>query len=498
MADQQEPISSRAEEPETSPRRSTRRSGKINLPEVTVSATANPDASIDVSTYDTPTKPPRKKAPTRGGKQRALKPSTLPVLPPPLSPSASTSLLPAPPASSPTSPLPPNPSRRLFSHARSTSKGSNPTDPIKILDSDAPSSESDGEQAPSTAQTTPDPSPKLNNNEKPPEEPRRVRPVSGRRTVSDPTPRTSGSDSGTKSRNAQDIDGDIETKIRSPGTPHGKNKEKGFVYVETVVHIASKTKLIKIGSTGSVAVKNRLKDILTPKCKDTLQWVELPKPSREQHQVDGFYLLVEALAHKELDHFRYDFVCGCMTRHEEYFRLDPEVGHRVVSRWASFSRRAFTLVNGQCQLTAEWKFHLDRFRDKRHDRPDPTKPQESMDDHVSRHKRWESLLASSWWSYCWHKASEVRWQAWSIVLAVWLFFETRTPVKFVLLVLTVVFVYLDSSSGSLIKGAVNYYFGGTTAEDIWSEKMGSEGGADDSEARAQIGDRQGEDSEENT
>jgi len=261
------------------------------------------------------------------------------------------------------------------------------------------------------------------------------------------------------------------------------------------MHIATNTKLIKIGSTGSVAVEGRLKTIFKGRCKETVRRLELPKPSPEQNQVDGFYMLVETLAHKELDHFRYDFVCACGTKHKEYYRLDLEVGQRVVNRWASFSARAFTLLDGQCQLTAEWKFHLDRFRERMHGRPGPTKPQESMDDHVSRHKRWESLLTSSWWGYFRHRAWETRWQAWSLFLALWVFSATLTFLAFMALVVTVVFVYLDSSSGSLVKGTVNYYLGGTAVEELRIEKMDSEEGGTASRSETGIRDMEVEDDE---
>ena len=268
--------------------------------------------------------------------------------------------------------------------------------------------------------------------------------------MSAPTPLTGGGSSGTKARRAQDIDGGIEEQMRQPQKLRKKDKKLGYVYVVPAIHTASGKKLIKIGVTAEPSVETRLKAITKGLCKNTIDLLPLSESSPEHTQVHLFYEQVEKLAHRELANFRYDFTCRCGTRHEEFFTLDEEVGHMAVERWARFcALRPFT---NDWRLKDEWKFHLDQFRERNHSRPS-NKQHEKKDDHLGRHQRWESFLASKrsdWYS---HRAGVLRnktwahrWQLWSLVLAFLLVISTLSWWSSSVFVVTAGFIYGEEST----------------------------------------------------
>ncbi|KAK4159984.1 hypothetical protein QBC43DRAFT_304180 [Cladorrhinum sp. PSN259] len=350
---------------------------------------------------------------------------------------------PSPSATSPQSSPPPQSSRttsRLPYHdtqSRSSSSRPSSNEIIEISSDD-----SEPELGPSTAQTTLSPSPSQTTpspspapttlspppvqrkNETPSDKARAVRPTSEPRTASAPGSLTgsSGISSDTKVKRAQDIDGDIEKQIRQPKKLSKRDKELGYVYV--VPACINGKEVIKIGYTAETSVDTRLKAIATGGCESTIKILELPSTSPEHTQVHLFYEKVEKLAHMELANFRYNFSCGCSKKHNEFFVVDEEIGHMVVERWARLcALRPFKFHKDHWVLKDEWKFYLDRFRERNHGRLG--KKHEKKDDHISRHQRWESFLDSK--RSAWYVHSTVvwvgkiwarRWQMASSVLAV--------------------------------------------------------------------------------
>ncbi|KAM7211296.1 hypothetical protein V8F06_013328 [Rhypophila decipiens] len=394
-----------------SPRRSPKESsGQGVTSEGPMSQTADPNSSADIFALSPATSKRSSGIHKRGVKRRAGSP-----------PLSSTS--PVVPQSSPASPRSSRKtSRLLFPNAQSRPKGSEP-----IYSS---SGEWEPKLGSSPAQTTPSPSPVSRKSQTPPEKPRTVRPTPETRTASAPTPLTSGSgvSSGIEVKRAQYIDGDIERQIRHPKKLSKKDKELAYVYV-VPAEIDGK-KLIKIGHTTEASVITRIKGIVTGKCCNTIQILPLEDKSREHIQIHLFYEQVEKLAHKELANFRHDFICLCGKRHEEYFAVDEDIGHMVVERWARLC--ALRPFDKDFALTDKWKFHLKRFRGRNHGRPNE-KQHEKEDDHLSRHQRWESFLASNrwhWWLYRTRifigKGWTHRWQIWSLVLASLLAIFTRS------------------------------------------------------------------------
>jgi hypothetical protein len=403
-------------------------------PEVNVSQATGPGAS-DVSTEaGSDQRAPRRSrgsfgTPTRGKKRRA------PAPPPP--PAPSTRLLPLPPPQ-PSLPSPREIPRIPSPRTPSPFRGSQST-PIEIS-----SDESEQELDASTAQTTPNPSPTPQEKQlkTPPVNPTAVRPASESRTVSAPA-RFAGPGGGggrARPRRAQDIDGDIEAQIRNPMKPSKRDRKLGYVYVVRAEHIADAKVLIKIGFTAEVSVDKRLRSIISADCAATIRLLPSSEASPEHVRVLVFYKQVEKLAHRELDNFRHDFVCGCGKAHREFFAVDEAVGQRVVDRWARLSALRPWTRDGA--LTDEWRFYVDRFGGRKHGRPSGEQLKKT-DEHVGRHQRWESFLASGRSGWHRHRAGVLlremwthRWQLWSVALAFLLVALTPSWPTFSLLVVT--------------------------------------------------------------
>lgn len=394
------------EKHKSSPRRSPRESSEQRIPfEGPEGQTADPNASADI--YAPSAAASKGSSNQQGGCRpryghgvRKRKVGRRAVSPSPSATSPQSSPVP----SSPSPQSSRKTSRLLFSDAQSRSSCSRP---ISVG-----SDKSEPEPGPSTGQITPSPSPA-----------RTTRPTSQPRSASAPTPRTGSSDTNVK--RAQGIDGDIEKQIREPKKLSKRDKELGYVYV--VPACIDGKDVIKIGHTTETSVDTRLKAIPTGGCESTIKILELPPTSPEHTQVHLFYEQVEKLAHKELANFRYNFSCGCSKRHGEFFVVDEEIGHMVVERWARLC--ALRPFHKDCVLKDEWKFHLDRFRERNHNRLG-TKNEEK-DDHISRHQRWESFLASKRSDWYLHRAGVLRdkmwahrWQMWSLVLATLLVIST--------------------------------------------------------------------------
>ncbi|KAM7182591.1 hypothetical protein V8F33_014192, partial [Rhypophila sp. PSN 637] len=289
---------------------------------------------------------------------------------------------------------------------------------------------------------------------------RAVRPTSEPRTASAPTPLTGGSisipSSDTKIKSAQDIDGDIEQQIRQPKRLSKRGKELGYVYV-LPAEVDGK-RLVKIGHTTEASVNTRIRGITTGRCEGTIRILSRGNASPEHTQVPIFYEQVEKLAHRELANFRHDFVCLCGKRHEEFFAVDEAVGHMVVERWARLCalRQPFDDRLDCAELKDEWEFHLDQFRERNHGRVLPgeqlQQQHEKNDDHVGRHRRWESFLASKrtdWYLHracvSWGKVWSHRWQIWSSVLATLLVLSTLSRWSLALFIVNAGGVILEES-----------------------------------------------------
>lgn len=191
-------------------------------------------------------------------------------------------------------------------------------------------------------------------------------------------------------------------------------------------------------------------------------------------------------------------------RHREFFTLEPEYGRMVVSRWAQFCARAYTIVNGECQLADEWRFYLDRFRESRHGRPGPNQPQEEKDDHASRHKRWQSLLDPKKWKWSWYRHSvwANRWQLWSGLLASWFLISTLAWIPLIFFGATATGVLVEDSWRNLVKDlwrglleVTGYYSRGTT-EDMRADKIDTRLVVDQEEMNQDDEDEEDEDDEE--
>ncbi len=221
------------------------------------------------------------------------------------------------------------------------------------------------------------------------------------------------------------------------------------MYVVPAIHDGNK--IIKIGFTTKASVNTRLNEI-NSKCRGTIQFLRPSESSPEHHQVKLFYEQVERLAHTELANFCYSFDCSCKTKHREFFGVGEEIGHMVVARWARFCKlQPFT---SDFELKEEWKFHLDRFRERNHGRDG--EELEKMDGHNKRNQRWETFLKSKRSRWHMHRVGVLgtktwayRWQLWSLCVA-------SSPVvcklwwwPFILLLVTAMLVFKDKPARDL-------------------------------------------------
>ncbi|KAK0622654.1 hypothetical protein B0T14DRAFT_601362 [Immersiella caudata] len=239
----------------------------------------------------------------------------------------------------------------------------------------------------------------------------------------------------------QDIDCLIEDRIRNPQPLRQRQPEQGYVYVVPAMH--NGIRIVKIGVTGKTNPKKRLEEIESTCGRSGIRFL---KRKHDHLNVLGYYYQVEALAHRELENFRYVFCCGCKKsrEHVEYFVVEEGVGMRIVQRWADLcSLGAYTDPKGK--LKEEWSIYLDSFWVKNHGRDKGGT--EEWTDHERRGQRWKKWVEGERRDFLWRRAPELGWQFWSVALALgWFKTSGLSLLASVSLVLTLLLFWQSPSA----------------------------------------------------
>lgn len=150
------------------------------------------------------------------------------------------------------------------------------------------------------------------------------RPHVTERSVSDPvTP--------AKKLSGFQLDGDIAQLIKDgPRKDKGKEKENGTIYFYRVKPRGSEMWLLKIGRTQKNA-KNRLSQI-----KGACGHFEIEEHTKAVARDIPFHGFAEKLIHTELSNYQHQWLCGCGTRHREYFLVSEDIAVKVFERWRDF------------------------------------------------------------------------------------------------------------------------------------------------------------------